>query len=290
MATAVASSATTTETVTSSLMITKPTGLAANDLLAAVIYDSGGIPSTPSGWTAVVSRNSGVRKMAIFGKIASSGDAAASNFFFPASTGTPTMSGILFRVTGNRTDTIDSITGSGSQTTATPAAFSISATPATVDSFCLLAFSFNGLNTSGAQNKDVTSPVITSNPTWTRQFVNGNGSATTGRMQAVFTAIRSSASTITSVDATYDSAGMLAGTSTDIIFADFGALIDATGTNALLAVSPTLFSENGVAGTTGTNALLAVSPTIPTQHGIGQILPIWTNPDKGTTTWTNPNK
>ena len=65
------------------------------------------------------------------------------------------------------------------------------------------------------------------------------------------------------------------------------SIVDATGTNALLAVSPTQFSQAGVAGTTGTNALHAVSPTMFAQSGNGQRGTPWTNPNKPATNWNN---
>jgi len=57
-------------------------------------------------------------------------------------------------------------------------------------------------------------------------------------------------------------------------------VINATGTNALLSVSPTHLTQNGVAGATGTNNLLSVSPTIQTQNGSGGTSTVWTNETK----------
>lgn len=77
----------------------------------------------------------------------------------------------------------------------------------------------------------------------------------------------------------------------------FGGLLilenpaNAQGTNTLLSVSPTLFSNAGVeVGTTGTNTLLDVSPTQFDQSGYGQSMPVYTNKPKPSSTWTNPNK
>jgi len=65
------------------------------------------------------------------------------------------------------------------------------------------------------------------------------------------------------------------------------SIVDATGTNALLAVSPTMFSPTASAGTTGTNTLHAVSPTMFAQSGNGQRGTPWTNPNKPATNWNN---
>jgi hypothetical protein len=65
------------------------------------------------------------------------------------------------------------------------------------------------------------------------------------------------------------------------------SIVDATGTNALLAVSPTMFAPTASAGTTGTNTLHAVSPTMFAQSGNGQRGTPWTNPSKPATNWNN---
>jgi len=65
------------------------------------------------------------------------------------------------------------------------------------------------------------------------------------------------------------------------------SIVDATGTNALLAVSPTQFSQAGVAGTTGTNALHEPNPEFLSQSGRGQRGTPWVNQDKPSSNWNN---
>ena len=68
------------------------------------------------------------------------------------------------------------------------------------------------------------------------------------------------------------------------------SIVDATVTNALLAVSPTQFSQAGAAGTTGTNVLLEPIPDMFSQSGRGETPTVWTNEAKPSTTWTNEQK
>lgn len=290
MANVVESTSTTAETSTTSLVITKPTGLAVGDLLNATIFDSAGAPATPAGWTSILSTALSPRFVKILAKIADSSDVAASNFSFGSSGGTTTMSGALMRVSGVRTDTLGDDSENQSQTnTSAPASWTTSLSPTTIDSYLVLVFTCGTLNTSGAVNKDITLPIISgTNPTWTRRFIVGNGLSTSGLMYCVFTSVVSASSNITSLTATYE--GFTASSDLTMSLVTFGALQNTTGTNTLLSVSPAFFAENGIAGTTGTNTLLSVSPTLFAQSGHSQNMPVWTNPDKETTTWTNPDK
>jgi len=70
------------------------------------------------------------------------------------------------------------------------------------------------------------------------------------------------------------------------ILAIFTPRIDITGTNALFEVSPTQFSQAGVAGNTGTNVLLETIPDMFSQSGRVETPTVWTPEVKTATTWT----
>jgi hypothetical protein len=66
------------------------------------------------------------------------------------------------------------------------------------------------------------------------------------------------------------------------------SIANVTGTNTLLSVSPTIFSNTGVeVGGTGTNTLLEVEPEIFEQSGRGEQRTVWVNESKPTTNWQN---
>lgn len=98
MAIAVQSTATTGYTsAVNSINITKPTGLAENDLMVALIgYVDAAGATTPSGWTELYDSNN----LACFYKIADASDAAASNFTF-ALDDLGNIGGALFRIDGH---------------------------------------------------------------------------------------------------------------------------------------------------------------------------------------------
>lgn len=86
------------------VVITKPTSLAANDLLVAFVGDvSNKAWDTPSGWTLVTSVSVSFDSSAyLFAKVADAGDAAASDFTFTLTSplGTEDVEGVLYRITG----------------------------------------------------------------------------------------------------------------------------------------------------------------------------------------------
>ncbi len=124
------------------------------------------------------------------------------------------------------------------------------------------------------------------NPTWTEQMEVTNGDAV-DTVFAVATAGITTPRTLTSF-------GVTNSNSLEdhyILAIIVPAIANATGTNALLAVSPLLSTQNGTAGGQGTNALLAVSPNLPTQSGKGTSPTQWNNQTKpANSTINNQNK
>lgn len=109
MAVTVASTGTGTGTG-GNVTVVKPTGLAEGDMMIAGVaaeVDGPGSNSwaTPSGWTAIASGGSGVSVnntvFACFGKIATAGDVAASNFTFEGSGTMNNSLGVILRMTSD---------------------------------------------------------------------------------------------------------------------------------------------------------------------------------------------
>lgn len=155
MAIAVTTQSAVATAASTSVTITKPTGLAVGDLLVAHLCASGNSSiassdwTVPSGWTrdadaninySHTSNNAGVRSNMMY-KVADSSDAAATNFSFTFGAST-NLSGVLFRVTGQRSSTPladANSAGTASESTDTsPTAYSASVTPTIADSLIMI--------------------------------------------------------------------------------------------------------------------------------------------------------
>lgn len=162
-------------TGTGSVVITKPSGLAEGDLMVAFIADASyaNVPDTPSGWTKII-EHTGDLSMTItaFAKIASSGDAAATNFTFTHPNGSATLGGILYRITGTFAS-VDNIYRETSNTGTEPSAdvfrFATGFTPSTAGTLLLMAIT--GYSNAGGFDESHASAYAleTNNPTWTER-------------------------------------------------------------------------------------------------------------------------
>ena len=168
-------------TGTGSVVITKPSGLAAGDLMVAFIADAayGNVPNTPSGWTKII-EHTGDLDMTItaFAKIASAGDAAAADFTFTHPNGSATLGGVLYRITGTLAST-DNIYREASNTGTEPSAdvfrFATGFTPDTASTLLIMGVTGYS-NTNGFDSSNATAYALeTSNPSWTERhdFVYG---------------------------------------------------------------------------------------------------------------------
>jgi len=282
MALAVSSTSSAVMVSATSVTVTKPTGLAVGDLMVAIIHSQGTSSANiqlPVGWTNIVHQSGsiGVELRAMY-KIATSGDVIASNFLFNGTVNSSYMSGSIARCTnsasistvGATTDAYGIASGGGTLISDT-----CTVTPLTPNSIVFMAFA--GFQTSIGVT---TSGYSTSNSLSFTEFMDTSGS---NRNSAAAYAVQSDTTTITTYGATLSA---LQDDNGAIIFTVTNP-IDETGTNALHSVSPTQFSQAGVAGTTGTNTLHAVSPTMFAQSGNGQRGTPWTNPNKPATNWNN---
>jgi hypothetical protein len=166
MAVTVASSSTAYSASGTSLVITKPSGLAVGDLmLAGIRNDDGGNGITlPSGWTILVSTFNPFSFVYTHYKYADSGDVAASNFTWTAQNSTIMAGGIL-RVTG-ASPVIGSAYLAGAQTNTASPSFVTGVTPTRANSL-LVIFLFSMQNSNASMGGYA---IATSNPTWTEQF------------------------------------------------------------------------------------------------------------------------
>ena len=103
MAAAVQSSSTTAWASASTVVITKPSGLAVGDLMLGHVGVNNQTVTAPAGWTTVIndvfSGGGDTEREYVFRKIADSTDVAATNFTFTLS-GSATCAGAMYRIDG----------------------------------------------------------------------------------------------------------------------------------------------------------------------------------------------
>lgn len=284
------SSNTATGNNVSSLVITKPTSLSVGDLLLVKlamydISDANRTFLTPSGWTLQTNSTTGSSSLlvrtATFSKVAESGDVAASNFTFGLSGSVGYVSGYLARISGCATPAISIKESDANNTNTTTPSFTTALTPDT-PSASLIIFNIAGSD-SNITTETVSGYASTPSLTWTELADIGIEVSTDGLIHGVASAPYDSQVEITnrtatfSVSSGYNASGIVV----------LRGILDATGTNTLLEVSPTNFSQSGSAGANGTSELLEVSPTFPTQSGSVSSPTQWSNEAKPSTTWTN---
>jgi len=275
----------------SSVAVTAPTGITTGDTLLASVTSfrfSGTTTITaPAGWTQLHQAGDEKVKTAAFKKIAVSADETESNYTFTSTTGgsADEITASILRITGAAAG--NEITVSEIDTIAngtdTVISHTASSTPPTGETLVVMATGGGGFTIGGAI---VTTSAYTSTNslTWTEQMDDGfrNGGSD-GSSHSVATAPYTGTTEFTAYGYTR---------SVDFDEEDTGILIfvsapeSATGTNALLSVSPTHLAQAGVAGTIGTNTLLDVSPTMLDQSGRGETPTVWTPEVKTATTWT----
>lgn len=290
MAVAYATSASQAGENTNTLTITKPASLATGDLMVAFVLNRGSAAwDTPSGWTAKGATSISNNRGAMFVKVATAGDVAASDFSFTFSGGGTSESvGWIMRLTGTFTDT-NNITAFTSATDASPDSgdifvFTTSLTPI-ANAFLVIGC---GSEASVAANTTAaTASVATSNPTWTERVFQGQGNGDdivcTG-----LTASRPESTDIGNTTVDFNSTGNLS--NAGVIILAIHETASASVSPAVVSVTATVQAPTVAAGasitTTVVNLTASVqAPTVTTSP------PDWTNPDKTIApNWTNPDK
>lgn len=291
MALVVESTSTVTAANASTLVITKPTGVAVGDLL---IIASGGIglSSVPActGFTSGVTKvqdNAGTAadlNIILLYRIADASDVSASNYTITGYGTSGAGNAAMLRISGCSTINpfYASASDGGSMDVASATTSQTGLTIALPSNQLLISltcfYSSSGtLSTATFGTYSVTS--ADANPSWTEVFdqIADVGGSTAKYCIGVAYANRTVTSTITgySTTITSDINGDADGFAS--ILAVIAEPVGATGTNALLSVSPTIFTNTAVeVGTIGTNTLLSVSPTMNTQSGEATVPSVWT--------------
>ena len=300
MALVVESSASASSTATS-VTVTKPTGVAIGNLL--MIFAAGGPTRNyaSTGFTEIYDEfydgpggidDSGLQ---VFYKIADSGDVAASNYSVTGGGAAEGSVVAMVRISGWDTGNPIYQSDHGGFTNSTSGTFTrsgLSLPRVSQNLMFMVMTSYDDTDTD--HYGDATTLTVTSsdtNPSWTEvcniKAVTNASTGVSAKSMTIGYAATTGSTTVTGFSFAYTEYD------SDYAAGGFGGLLilnqpeDASGTNALLQVSPTMFENAGVeVGGTGTNALLAVSPTMFEQNGSGTSPTVWTPEVKTATTWT----
>lgn len=273
----------------SSVTITKPTGLTVGDLMVATIAgEDNAALTTLSGWTALQTDTTIAATVSVQYKIADSSDVAASNFTFTNSN-SKNMAGAILRISGHAPTALFSDSGKKVTENTDVGSFSFSGdtiSPRTDAELIIVLCSANQATAVGtAGNPDING----TDPTWTN-FFNHNrdqGGGTDFSIGRAWYGTQTTAADITTM-----TAALTDDTTTDqaIAIATLSPQQNASGTHAFLASTPTFFDETDQIGVTGTHSLLAPTPTFTAPTVTATAPTQWQKPTKNTTTWVNKPK
>lgn len=292
MALTVQTTSTVDSTDTASVVIPAPSGIVIGDMLVAIVGvgQSASIGS-PAGWTQsfvnVNSSGSLDSGVYFYYRVAEAADTSATNYTWTTAT---------LKAGGGAMLRIDGVTWLGDplfNSFAQDDSFASGATESYTETSSKFAKSL--LIMAGAGEGDESSYsnyTIThgaANPTWTELADYTTGSNSEVSFFCAY-AVTTDTSNVTAwgFDVATSSSGNPVVAA--LGFGVFTEPFDSAGTNALLSVSPTQFTQTGSAGTAGTNALHQPDPEFFTQSGKGTSPTVWTNEAKPSTTWTNEQK
>lgn len=276
MAIAVQSSSTTAWASGSTIVLTKPTGLAVGDLMIVHIGVTSGTVTTLSGWTLVGTKTltAETLKTYAFSKIADSTDVAASNFTFSYS-GTLTGAGAILRIDGHSAGAAVYTSASDDDTDASPPTFTNTVTPVATNSMLLMLGVARQVDTVTTISGYA---VVTSTPTFTEVY-DFNNSGGTGNTYLLCGAYGTRAAVTATGNSTWNYS---AGTNPDAICQmlviapskDFTILDTVTITDSFLATLGIFVAD-----------IITLSDTFTST-----ISRLWTKLTRNVKTWTNQNK
>jgi hypothetical protein len=292
MAVAVASvSAVARASSNSTVTVTKPTGLAAGNLMVAFVStfnnDSIGYTlNTPSGWTGgitdvVASDGANRGTVGAVYKIADSSDAAASNFSFTVNGGTADLiAGVMYRITGNSATVLNASNGDQAANTASPS-IAAGITPSIAD--CLLLQHWASISGSSTTKSFSSYAIATSNPTWTEGYDDAGGTTL-----SVGGAYANRPETTATGNVSVSIAGGDGGQDNAMMILAIKPSVAVTVTPTVLSIATSIIAPTIKLGFRFAASVLAVgvnfiAPTIKLVTG-------WDNDAKSSTTWTNDNK
>lgn len=282
MAVAFGSIQTASDNSGTTLEITKPTGLAAGDLLIAILGLDGDTAFAATGWTQINHNDAGDQSMSILAKVADSSDASAVNFSFDATVANTDeeMIGALIRITGSAFSGAANIVDLSTTATATTTpSYATGITPHGTNNLLIMGALAYGANTVTAS----TYAIANNNPTWTEQAdfsINQTLDLSLSVATATYSAATITGAYSLTLSASVQSIGYILAIAENTNVAVTGA----TGALTLTGNSGSATAGAAVAGATGTLTLSGNGGTL------ADVATDWTNTDKSSTSWTNPDK
>lgn len=276
-------------TLTTTITVTKPTGLDVGDLMVVHLSRSDNDQNSRTwslaGWTTATDTQGndtgiGSSGIAALYKIADSSDVAAANFTFTVSSAADLIAGVIYRISGHSISApINASSGVFVNNDETPS-LANTITPTFAD--CLLLMLVH--HYAGSSTIKVTSDyaIATDNPTWTEAYDNHNSTTLTiagayaNRPQTTATG---NSSFVSDGDATTDCASLIIA---------IKPLQDVNITADVLNVTVSLPAPTVQTGVNVSVGVLNV--TIGINAPVVQTLREYTNPDKNTSTWLNQDK
>lgn len=247
-----------------SITITKPTGLAAGDLLVAVIgMTIAEAQGTITGWTSIGSVSDGSggdETLYVYSKTADSTDASATNFTFLIAGGNGAandyIGGALLRISGTSPVASVALFDNGNHTAGgTTHTYSGGVSPLSADQ--LLVMGVFGRHTGGAGVTVSNYAVATSNPTWTERFENSVNSATDYTI-AVATAPRAESTATGDFSADFNAS---VGDSVGILFAVIEAQ-NVTVSPAVITMTTTVHAPTIIGSANVSPAVITMTATV----------------------------
>lgn len=281
-----------TYSVGSSVAITKPTGLAVNDLMLAFMsaYISAAANPTitaPAGWTQLQTETiihdspSGRVTYTSFYKIAEAADVAASSFTFSSAAGADAtgIQGSVSRFDGQEYEVVPvNASADGGAGPVSTGSVSISGITPTVQS--LLVMLVASANNASAQVPTTsTYAIATSNPSWTEAYDTGTAMNGTGISMAMAHASRPELTATGNASASFDIT--VEGTYCQII-----ALSPFINRPATLTASITMLAATIPVVVNGVLSILATIPSVV----VDILAPTWKNQQKNSADWENQDK
>jgi hypothetical protein len=286
------SSQTSSNTNASSVVVTKPAGLAIGDLMIAYIGflhigSSGQSVTTPSGWTQIQQINQNRLVLAAFSRIADSGDVAASNFTFNFSTTVDQSGGSIIRlnnaiaVSPVAASEVDGNSGPGDAVVS----FTAASTPLSSNSLYLVGFALGATSIASAftaATYTITPSIALAEAVDTS--VQEGGSSGNAFGLAVAYGSASSSAQITEYGCTVNQTPSRAEAGILVIVS---GSVDATASNALFQTSPVTFATLTGSTQSPTNDFKQITPDFFFGTARATNTTQWENEAKPTTEWTN---
>lgn len=260
--------------------VTKPSGLAEGDLMVGHIVVEGAGSTGDllhSGWTSIVVFDD-TEKVNIQYKVADSSDVAASNFTF-GTDGSKKNAGAIYRISSAASTAIDTGTFDTTSAQTSHTFDTADLTPTFANSLFLYLFHAFGGTTGTTSAYAIT----TSNPTWTEAY---DLSDATGTDTILASAYANRPEVTSTGDATLTTSASTNGRAVLIAIPE---QVNVTVTGTIGTIN--LVGNDGVA--TGAAAITGTVGTISLTGNDGAVTTPankFTNPDKSSTTWTNPDK